>query len=230
MKLHRSGEIKADRSWITWPTFCLQLGFGWMNTTRASAAWDTLIEDVSRLDELLQRANSTVLEAQLMSHDAGVTSTELYAHLHMLRRHTVLEATSSDPAESSKLAGWTGDWIPVMVLRSSCSVIVETRSISFPDTCRDPRMSVESPSCCLERCWEGRDLWSTLALDDWEGGDLWSTVALADCWEGRDSVAREDCWAGRKSVALEDCREGWNSVALDETSVDQGGPSSQHYV
>ena len=34
----------------------------------ASAARDTLKEDVSRLDELLQRAYSTVLEAQLMSH------------------------------------------------------------------------------------------------------------------------------------------------------------------
>ena len=34
--------------------------------------------------------NSTVLEAQLMSHDAGVTATELYTHLHMLQRCTVL--------------------------------------------------------------------------------------------------------------------------------------------
>ena len=39
---------------------------------RASAARDTLKNDVSRLDELLQRANSMVLEAELMSHDAGV--------------------------------------------------------------------------------------------------------------------------------------------------------------
>ena len=57
----------------------------------ACTARDTLKEDISPLDELLQRANSTVLEAQLMSHDAGVTSTELYTHLHLLRWRTVLE-------------------------------------------------------------------------------------------------------------------------------------------
>ena len=33
------------------------------------------IKNASLLDDLLQRANSTVLEAQLMSHDAGVTGT-----------------------------------------------------------------------------------------------------------------------------------------------------------
>ena len=32
--LHLSWEIIDNRSWITWPTFCLKLGFGWMNTTR----------------------------------------------------------------------------------------------------------------------------------------------------------------------------------------------------
>ena len=69
---------------------------------RASAARDTLIEDVSRLDELLQRANSTVLEAQLMSHDAGVTFTELYTHLHMLRRRTVLKAPSIELPKCDK--------------------------------------------------------------------------------------------------------------------------------
>ena len=58
----------------------------------ASTARDTLKNNVSRLDELLQRATSTVLEAQLMSHDAGVMATELYTHLHMLRRRTVLES------------------------------------------------------------------------------------------------------------------------------------------
>ena len=61
---------------------------------RASAAQDTLKEDVSLLDELLQWVSSTVLEAQLMSRNAGLTSTELYiyTHLHLLRRRTVLEA------------------------------------------------------------------------------------------------------------------------------------------
>ena len=69
---------------------------------RASASRDTLKEDVSRLDELLQQANSTVLEAQLMSYDVGVTSTELYTHLHMLRRHTVLEAPSIELPKHDK--------------------------------------------------------------------------------------------------------------------------------
>ena len=60
----------------------------------ASTARDTLKKEASRLDELLQRANSIVLEAQLMSHDAGVTSNDLYTHLHLLRQRTVLEAPS----------------------------------------------------------------------------------------------------------------------------------------
>ena len=63
---------------------------------RFSAAKDTIKNDVSVLDVLLQRFNSTVLEAQLISHDAGVTATELYTHLHMLRRPTVLESPAID--------------------------------------------------------------------------------------------------------------------------------------
>ena len=47
-------------------------------------------------DDLLQWANSTVLEAPLMSHDAVVTATELYTLLHMLWKHTVLESPSVD--------------------------------------------------------------------------------------------------------------------------------------
>ena len=46
--------------------------------------------------------NSTVLEAQLMSHDAGVTATELYTHLYMLRRYTVLESSSIDLPQHDK--------------------------------------------------------------------------------------------------------------------------------
>ena len=42
---------------------------------RSSVANDSIKKDASLLDDLLQRANSTVLEAQLMSHDAGVTAT-----------------------------------------------------------------------------------------------------------------------------------------------------------
>ena len=55
--------------------------------------------------------------------------------------------------------------------------LVVFRAISFFDTCGDPRWSIESTSCCLEWCWEGRDLWSNVALDDWECRDLWSTIA-----------------------------------------------------
>ena len=57
----------------------------------ASVAKDTIKNDASVVDDLLQHVNSTVLEAQLMSHDAGVTATELYTHLYMLRRRTALE-------------------------------------------------------------------------------------------------------------------------------------------
>ena len=62
----------------------------------SSAVQDSVKNDATCLDDLLQRANSTVLEAQLMSHDAGVTATELYTHLHMFRRRTVLESPSGD--------------------------------------------------------------------------------------------------------------------------------------
>ena len=69
----------------------------------ASSARDTLKEDVSHLDELLQRANSTVLETQLMSHDVGVTSTELYTHLHMKMISLVLdECQQRDKAAHKK--------------------------------------------------------------------------------------------------------------------------------
>ena len=69
---------------------------------RSSAARDTLKNDVSCLDELLQRANFTVLEAQLMSYDAGVTATELYTHLHMLRWRRVLESPAVDLPKCDK--------------------------------------------------------------------------------------------------------------------------------
>ena len=45
---------------------------------RASVAKDTIKNDASVVDDLLQLVNSIVLEAQLMSHDAEVTATELY--------------------------------------------------------------------------------------------------------------------------------------------------------
>ena len=41
-------------------------------------------------------------EAQLMSHDVGVTATELYTHLHMLHRRTVLESSTVDLLQCNK--------------------------------------------------------------------------------------------------------------------------------
>ena len=69
---------------------------------RSSVAKDSVEKDASRLDDLLQRANSTVLEAQLMSNDSGVTATELFTHLHMQRRHTVLESPSVNLPQRDK--------------------------------------------------------------------------------------------------------------------------------
>ena len=42
------------------------------------------------------------LEAHLMAHDAGVTSTELFTHLHMFRRRTVLEFPTVDLPQHDK--------------------------------------------------------------------------------------------------------------------------------
>ena len=120
---------------------------------------------------------------------------------------------SADPAGLSTLAGCTGDWMTVMVLRSVCSgtgqVELEVfRSISFLDTCGDPAWSVESPLCCLEWCWEDRDLWSTVALNDcWES---WDSVALDEtCWSRRGlrvstvpGLWAETAWCGRRACPL----------------------------
>ena len=59
---------------------------------RASAAKNNIQNDITLVDDLIQRANSMALEAHLMAHDAGVTSTELFTHLHMFRCRTVLES------------------------------------------------------------------------------------------------------------------------------------------
>ena len=42
----------------------------------------------------LQELNSTILEAQLMSHDSSTDAIELFTHFHMLRRRQVLNAPS----------------------------------------------------------------------------------------------------------------------------------------
>ena len=59
---------------------------------RDSAAKNNIQNDISLIDDLFQRANSMALEAHIMAHDSGVTATELFTHLHMLRRRSVLEA------------------------------------------------------------------------------------------------------------------------------------------
>ena len=59
---------------------------------RDSAAKNNIQNDISLIDDLFQRANSMALEAHIMAHDSGVTATEIFTHLHMLRRRSVLEA------------------------------------------------------------------------------------------------------------------------------------------
>ena len=69
---------------------------------RASAAKDNIQNNITLVDDLIQRANSMALEAHLMVYDAGVTSTELFTHLHMLRRRTVLESPTVDLPQRDK--------------------------------------------------------------------------------------------------------------------------------
>ena len=69
---------------------------------RTSIAKYTVKNDTSVVDDLLQHVNSMVLEAQLMSLDAGVPATELYTHLHMLWLHTSLESPAVDLRQRDK--------------------------------------------------------------------------------------------------------------------------------
>ena len=72
---------------------------------RSSVAHGNIKDAPPTIDKLLQRVNSTVLEAQLMSNDATVTTTELYAHLHMLQHRSVLEFSAVDlPQETSTVS------------------------------------------------------------------------------------------------------------------------------
>ena len=59
---------------------------------RDSASKNNIQNDISLVDDLIQRANSMALEAHIMAHNSGVTATYLFTHLHMLRRRSVLEA------------------------------------------------------------------------------------------------------------------------------------------
>ena len=69
---------------------------------RASAAKNNIQNDITLVDDLIQRANSIALEVHLMAHDAGVTSTELFTHLHMFRRRTFLESPTVDLPQRDK--------------------------------------------------------------------------------------------------------------------------------
>ena len=59
---------------------------------RDSASKNNIHNDISLVDDLIQRANSMAMEAHIMAHDSRVTATELFTHLHMLRRHSVLDS------------------------------------------------------------------------------------------------------------------------------------------
>ena len=91
---------------------------------RDSAAKNNNQNDISVIDDLFQRANSMALEAHIMAHDSGVTATEIFTHLHMLRRRSVLEDPTvslpqrdKDPGYGSGRTGpfWTkrspGPWM-----------------------------------------------------------------------------------------------------------------------
>ena len=69
---------------------------------RASAPKNNIQNDITLVEDLIQRANSMALEAHLMAHDAGVTSTELFTHPHMFRRRTVLESPTVDLPQRDK--------------------------------------------------------------------------------------------------------------------------------
>ena len=57
---------------------------------RNSATKNNIHNDITLVDDLVHRANSMALEAHLMAHNSGVTSTELFTHLHVLRRCSIL--------------------------------------------------------------------------------------------------------------------------------------------
>ena len=69
---------------------------------RDSATKNSIQNDITLVDDLIQRANSMALEAHIMAHDSGVTSTELFTHLHMLRRRSILESPTVDLPQRDK--------------------------------------------------------------------------------------------------------------------------------
>ena len=69
---------------------------------RDSATKNNIQNDITLVDDLVQRANSMALEAHLMAHDSGVTSMELFTHLHMLRCRSILESPTVDLPQRDK--------------------------------------------------------------------------------------------------------------------------------
>ena len=69
---------------------------------RDSATKNSIQNDITLVDNLIQRANFMALGAHIMAHDSGVTSTELFTHLHMLRRHSILESPTVDLPQRDK--------------------------------------------------------------------------------------------------------------------------------
>ena len=77
---------------------------------RDSATKNSIQNDISLVDDLIQRANSMALEAHIMAHDSGVTSTELFTHLHMLSRRSILESSTVDLPRETETVSWSCLW------------------------------------------------------------------------------------------------------------------------
>ena len=77
---------------------------------RDSASKNDIQNDISLVDDLIQRANSMALEAHIMAHDSGVTATELFTHLHMLRPCSVLDAPTVALHNATKTVFWLCLW------------------------------------------------------------------------------------------------------------------------
>ena len=69
---------------------------------RDSATKNNIQNDITLVDDLVQRANSMALEVHIMAHNSGITSTELFTHLHMLRRRSILESPTVDLPQRDK--------------------------------------------------------------------------------------------------------------------------------
>ena len=110
---------------------------------RASAAKNNIQKDITLVNVLIQRANSMALEAHLMAHDAGVTSTELFTHLHMFRRHTVLEFPTVDLPSATKIGYWSCQWAATTYL-----VLLHVKSMSGNGTLRK-KISSSSPGSLM---------------------------------------------------------------------------------